>query len=197
MNERKYFAFIDGEQRGPFSVRELADEGVRPSTYVWCKGMDDWKRADSVDEILDYFRTARHTSTRIDNPDTVYVSPATESSSQGAPGQTPGPEEQKPERIGFPFRETNATEPDINTPPQVSMAFAVLALLFCFFPTGIAAVFFTYKAQKCWQSSLQENNPDTVTSLRRQAHEYGRLAKMWLGMSVAFGIIVWTFFFSF
>ncbi|MDE6143194.1 MAG: DUF4339 domain-containing protein, partial [Muribaculaceae bacterium] len=34
----KYFAIIDGEQKGPFELEELADAGVRPSTYVWCKG---------------------------------------------------------------------------------------------------------------------------------------------------------------
>lgn len=48
---------IGDEQRGPFEVRQLADEGVRPDTYVWCKTMDDWKPASEVDEIRRYFQS--------------------------------------------------------------------------------------------------------------------------------------------
>ncbi len=43
----RYFAMIDGERRGPFGLDELADAGVRPDTYVWCKGMSDWEKAES------------------------------------------------------------------------------------------------------------------------------------------------------
>lgn len=44
----RYFAMIDGERRGPFELSQLADAGVRPGTYVWCKGMDDWEKAEDV-----------------------------------------------------------------------------------------------------------------------------------------------------
>ena len=34
----------------------MPKEGVRPDTYVWCKGMDDWMPADEVPDICRYFR---------------------------------------------------------------------------------------------------------------------------------------------
>ena len=52
----KYFAMIDGRQYGPMELDEMVREGVRPDTYVWCKGMDDWRPASDVADICRYFR---------------------------------------------------------------------------------------------------------------------------------------------
>lgn len=35
---------------------DMVKEGVRPDTYVWCKGMDDWQQASEVADICRYFR---------------------------------------------------------------------------------------------------------------------------------------------
>ena len=35
---------------------DMPREGVRPDTYVWCKGMADWMKADEVPDICRYFR---------------------------------------------------------------------------------------------------------------------------------------------
>ena len=52
----KYFAMIGGRQYGPMELDEMVGEGVRPDTYVWCKGMDDWVKAEEVPDICRYFR---------------------------------------------------------------------------------------------------------------------------------------------
>ncbi|MDE6479321.1 MAG: DUF4339 domain-containing protein [Muribaculaceae bacterium] len=52
----KYFAMIGGRQYGPMSLDDMPKEGVRPDTYVWCKGMDDWMQASDVPDICRYFR---------------------------------------------------------------------------------------------------------------------------------------------
>ncbi|MDE6510569.1 MAG: DUF4339 domain-containing protein [Muribaculaceae bacterium] len=52
----KYFAMIGGRRIGPMELDEMPKEGVRPETYVWCKGMDDWMKADDVPDICRYFR---------------------------------------------------------------------------------------------------------------------------------------------
>lgn len=57
LQSNKYFAMIGDEQRGPFEVRQLADEGVRPDTFVWCKTMEDWAQASEVPEIRRYFQS--------------------------------------------------------------------------------------------------------------------------------------------
>ena len=52
----KYFAMIEGRQYGPMELDDLVREGVRPDTYVWCKGMADWVQAKEVPDICRYFR---------------------------------------------------------------------------------------------------------------------------------------------
>lgn len=47
---------IEGRQYGPMTLDEMVREGVRPDTYVWCKGMDDWTQAEEVPDICRYFR---------------------------------------------------------------------------------------------------------------------------------------------
>lgn len=52
----KYFVMSGDRQIGPISLEELPDNGVRPDTYVWCKGMPDWVPASEVADICRYFR---------------------------------------------------------------------------------------------------------------------------------------------
>lgn len=47
---------IDGLQYGPMELDEMVKVGVRPDTYVWCKGMPDWVPASEVPDICRYFR---------------------------------------------------------------------------------------------------------------------------------------------
>ena len=64
----RYF-YIDatGKQRGTFSPQELRLENIRRDTLVWTQGMEQWKRADEVEELKIVFETpytppAQHTS---------------------------------------------------------------------------------------------------------------------------------------
>lgn len=52
----KYFAMIGGRRYGPMELDDMVKEGVRPDTYVWCKGMEDWSPASDVPDICRYFR---------------------------------------------------------------------------------------------------------------------------------------------
>ena len=52
----KYYAMSGDRRIGPFTLEELPENGVRPDTYVWTKGMPDWKRASEVADICRYFR---------------------------------------------------------------------------------------------------------------------------------------------
>lgn len=46
-----YFVAIDGQQQGPFPTSELMARGMRADSLVWCDGMGDWQRADTVAEL--------------------------------------------------------------------------------------------------------------------------------------------------
>lgn len=195
----KYYAFIDDKEQGPFELDELAKVGVRPSTYIWTKGMDDWQRADEVPEVCRLFR--QHIS------DLMHPAPAPQIQMPQQPQQQSQQPQQEAgdeglEDIPIQYRRmvkksgttpgpSNSLEPDINEPPRLSITLAVLAMIVCFLPTGIVAVVFTYKAQKKWQEAVGFNKDSEP--LKRQAHEYARLAKMWLGLTVAFGLIFYGF----
>lgn len=56
MSGMKIFAMIDGKQVGPLMLDDIVEAGVRPDTYVWCKGMADWQPASEVPDICRYFR---------------------------------------------------------------------------------------------------------------------------------------------
>lgn len=47
------YYFANGmEQRGPYSLEELSQFGLRPDTLVWREGMANWQRMDTVPELM-------------------------------------------------------------------------------------------------------------------------------------------------
>ena len=48
----RYYMADGMVQRGPFEVQDLPGQGVRADTLVWKEGMDQWRRADEVEEII-------------------------------------------------------------------------------------------------------------------------------------------------
>lgn len=191
----KYFAFLDGEEKGPFSLSQLSDAGVRPSTYVWCKGMTDWQRADSVEEIKQYFKS--HLGSEPSPSEPIVINPQNPNGGAAQP-----PREERPtsrprfSRFGISEEDAPEPEPDLNSPPQVSMGLSLLCLVF-FFPGAFAAIFYTKRAVKTWRESFSEKlDAESATEMRRKAHDDSRLAKMWIGLSLALGIIFWTLIFS-
>lgn len=48
-----HYFYIDaeGKQKGTFTPMELREEGVKRNTLVWTQGMEQWQRAEEVDEL--------------------------------------------------------------------------------------------------------------------------------------------------
>jgi hypothetical protein len=48
-----HYFYIDaeGKQKGTFSPEELRQEGIRRDTLVWTRGMEQWKRAEEIEEL--------------------------------------------------------------------------------------------------------------------------------------------------
>lgn len=46
-----YYLYIDEQQRGPFTIEQLAELGITPETEVWTEGMTDWKQAGDVPQL--------------------------------------------------------------------------------------------------------------------------------------------------
>jgi len=48
---RDYF-YIDGnQQKGPVDISELKTLNLKPDTYIWSEGFDDWKKLNAVKEL--------------------------------------------------------------------------------------------------------------------------------------------------
>lgn len=186
----KIFARINNEQVGPLSLGELLEAGVRPSTYVWHKGMADWERAEDVPEVCRAMRRA------LAGFDPVTGEPI--STSEVVSAEKTQEEMLKEEMQarteglrglhGIP--ESNI-EKNYDVKPSVSVALAILATVLCFPFTGLVAVWYAMKGRAHWKMS--EDNatpPQEASNLRRMAHDDARLYRMMLGITLCLGLIM-------
>lgn len=180
----KFFAMIDGEQRGPFTLEELDDAGVRPDTYVWCKGMETWRKASEVADVCRYWRQ-RLSGTL---PSQL-------------PPQEPTPQPTQDEEVRY-LRQVRSFDPegpepgvDINLPPRGLMFPAILVTLLCNPISGLVAIYFAYRTSTVWKmaESAAKENDRNAADLRQEAHDSARSAKMWIGITFFLGVILMAF----
>lgn len=196
----RYFAMIDGEQRGPFELNELSGAGVTPDTYVWCKGMTDWEKAEDVADICRHYR--RHIS------DLLHPQASIEHQSVAPAAQDDDPYSNIPLRYRNMVRKTGEIPgepaqqgPDTSRPPMPTLFISLMMTLFCFPITGLVAVYYSYKARSAWQESQRSesaNNRRLYTDeerqqLRERAHDYDRQARMWIGITFFISLIFYAF----
>ena len=48
----RYFIADGMVQRGPFEMQDLPGQGLRPDMLVWKEGMEQWRRADQVEDLI-------------------------------------------------------------------------------------------------------------------------------------------------
>ena len=190
---------IDGERRGPFELDELHSAGVRPDTYVWCKGMADWEKAEDVADICRYYRQRIF--------DLMHPSAVREQ-----PAENVQPEEDSYESVPLRYRrmvEKSGTQPgppldtspDTSRPPAPTLFISLFLTLFCFPITGLVAVYYSYKARAAWQESKRSESAGSSRlydekereNLRRLAHDYDRQARMWIGITFFLSLIFYAF----
>jgi len=192
----KYYAMIDGRQQGPFELAELHAAGVLPDTYVWCKTMDDWEKAEDVAEICRFYRQRIF---YLMHPDP-----------EPAPTQQVPPGDQYQE---FPMRFRNyarqagadpflnISEEDFSREPRSMIAPALVTLFLCFPITGIVALYYAILSRKAWKDAERGNadhnkdlySNEEIKEYARKAHDYARKAKMWVGITFFFGFIFTAF----
>lgn len=184
----KYFAIINGEQKGPFELNQLADAGVRPSTYVWCKGMQDWEKAEDVADICRMFRNRLYD---LMHPESVEAERRMQQAREAEANITdPGTPPAFPTRFDryladsdshIPTLEEIDTMQNKDVPPANILPIAIIATILFFPPTGVVAIYFAYKAKKTWK-----------VGLHKEAHENCRSAKMWTGITFCLGLIFYA-----
>ena len=205
----RYYAMIDGEQKGPYTLEELPAAGVRPSTYIWAKGMPDWQKAEDNAEVCRLFRNHLYDVMHPGEPSDTGRDAMNRLSSDsqrptinGQPNPDPldkyriKPDEPKgpaPTRFDrflqeagedpLPTLEEIESQKDTSQPPVSVIAYAWLVTFLCCFPTGIVALVYAYKTKSAW------NKGDN-----KGAWEYHRKALMWTGVSFFLGLIGYGLF---
>lgn len=203
----KFFAMIEGERKGPFTLDELADAGVTPQTYVWTKGMKDWEKAEENADICRYFRQR---IASIQHPDTVVMPGQETASDENRQQETPDDgltEEQRKrlEEVPQAFREmvrksgmipnqppTDTT--DYNRRPQSMLLIAVLATVFCCPIVGFVAIYYSFRTQSLWNQATKVDQVKDSGDLKIKAHDAARKARIWTGITVSLGLMLLGFY---
>ena len=48
-----YYILEQGHKEGPFELQELRERGIKPTTYIWTSGLDNWIEAKEISELSD------------------------------------------------------------------------------------------------------------------------------------------------
>lgn len=73
---RYFYIDAEGKQKGTFSPQELQQERLKRDTLVWTQGMEQWKRADEVEELQFLFSVSSTAyQTASENPVNPYPQP--------------------------------------------------------------------------------------------------------------------------
>lgn len=186
-----YFAMIDGERQGPFRLDQLRDAGVGPDTYVWCKGMSDWEQAADVADICRFFRqhifALMHPEPAVRRIEPVRREESAPQSMRFGMGSA------------FPMPQDDPAE--LQQPPLSMLLPAIFFTLFCFPPTGFFAIYYSVLARKAWEEAVRSRSKKGGAlyterereDIRKKAHDYGRLSKMWVGITFFLGLMMYAF----
>lgn len=187
----KFFAIIDDRQVGPFTLGEILESGVRPSTYVWHKGMEDWQKAEDVPEICRAMRRALAGFDPLTGelPAPIGIRPEELQKQSGQQDEMAARAEGLRGIRGLPEPQGN---PNFDVRPQgVSVILAIITTVMCFPFTGLVAIWYAMKCNAHWKMSLQEGlNPQEAADLRRKAHDDARIYRMMIGITFFLGIMM-------
>lgn len=190
--QTKFFAIINGERRGPFTLEEMERVGVCPDTYVWCKGMQKWRRARHVADVCRYWRQ-RLSGTHASQQPVPVKKEEVQTEHSGTAMDGGG-------RIWL--RSVRSFDPadgepnvDIEQPPRNLVIPAVLVTLLCMPFTGFVAIYFCARSRGLWSRAVtaRDLSAADIKRLKRESHDAVRSAKMWIGITFFLGVIAQGF----
>ncbi len=181
---RYFYIDAEGNQKGTFTALELKQESVKRDTLVWTQGMEQWKRAEEVDELRYLFSgTYQEAPSYTDQP--------------AHPVQFPGGQ-----AIFAPGIDEKERRPMPKTWLVESILVTILPFMLCgSFLSLLGIIGIVYAAQV--ESFYNRGDYVAATESSRSAGKWTRIA-MWIaigwvllfviGMILLFGIIGWAGF---
>lgn len=189
-----YYAMFGEERRGPFTLEQLAEAGVRPDTYVWTKGMSQWAPAEDDADICRYFRQRL---LELRHPARPALPPAEQTGEVQDPDNTAGYAYFR----NFPEPEFDPAEHDPGEPPPSGIfTIAILVTILCFPLTGVIAIYYAVRAKKAWSEALRSSSRESYKlynqserdAIRQEMSASVRSCKMWTGISVFMGLVLYA-----
>ncbi|WP_298651324.1 GYF domain-containing protein [uncultured Proteiniphilum sp.] len=169
---RYFYIDAEGKQKGTFSPEELRREGIKRDTLVWTQGMEQWRRAEEIEELYSLFSdTYREPQVIADQPAVRY----------DRPGEAAGPQTHRP------MPKTWLVESILVTILPFMLCSSVLSLL------GIIGIVYAAQVESFY------NRGDYAASLEssRSAAKWTRIA-MWIAIGwialIVIGIILFVVF---
>ena len=176
---RYFYIDTDGKQKGTYTAIELKQENVKRDTLVWTQGMEQWKRAEEVDELRYLFsgiyQAAQPVQPQVAQPAQAFY----------APGANP--------QIQQPMPKTWLVESILATILPFILCSSILSLL------GIIGIVYAAQVESFY------NRGDYLASMEasRSAGKWTRIA-MWIaigwivlliiGVIILFSVIGWAGF---
>lgn len=134
--EKEYYIVEGDTRQGPFSMTQLSERGIEPSTLVWTAGMPDWTRADNVPELAHLIADR----TRINEQESAFGGYAN-------PEQPVYPRFQQPRQYGaFNNQPGGMTNPPVNWKTLAIVGTVVGVLFSCI--GGLVGIFAIVQANK-------------------------------------------------
>lgn len=185
---------IDGERKGPYTLEQLIDAGVRPDTYIWSKDMVDWQHARYVADVCRAFRQ-RLAGLPVADAEIrkIELKPA-EKDTMDNIDDVPVHFRHIVRKSGTEVGKQHEPEPDLTLPPRHTLMLAIFVTLLCFPVTGICAIYYSIQSRKLWSSS-DELPSEQRDNLRKESYSLNNMAKMWIGITFFLGLILYAFLF--
>lgn len=159
----EYWAIINENQEGPFSLDELMSLDITADTPVWCAGMEAWAWAADIPEIAERL-TSTGTVKIPPIPDTPFIPEIPVS----------GTLQEEPAQV-----ETARNTPGIPAGkcPPTYLVWAILCTIFCCMPLGIPAIIYASQVTSCYRNGDYDG-----------AHERSEKAALWVIISFVVGL---------
>ncbi|MDC1505829.1 DUF4339 domain-containing protein [Winogradskyella sp.] len=109
----KFYIMVNGEQQGPFAAQEIINKGFSNDSYIFNKGLGDWKKISEVAIFSSFEKKNEIKPQTISSPptisDTNYKSQTPQKSQEKTPIQTSQKKNQKFDRKEEEYRSIRIT----------------------------------------------------------------------------------------
>lgn len=186
----KYWIIVDERAAGPFSAQQLLDSGLMPDTLVWCEGLTDWVRADSVSELAEglQLRDVAPAQPEQSKPEEQPMAEGCQIPQPQVlvdPYQWPRPNVERPteQYAQQPQNQTSsAPQPEMEPCPPSYVVWAILATLFCCTIVGIPAIIFASMTKSAYYRGDMA-----------KAKVYSERAQWFIIAAIVLGVVSWPF----